>query len=72
MKNDHALEKRKKQIEEYLNYLNSHKYLSKNQIFLIFLSNDFDKYKNELNKKGGNIYEKFTQLKEYIPLLKSP
>ena len=61
---DQLLDKRKKQIEEYLNYINNHKYLNKNPIFLIFLSEDFEKYKNDQIKKEG-IIEKinFSNLK---------
>ena len=48
--NAELLEKRRKLIEEDLNYINNHKYLKCNPKFVIFLSNDFERNKNE----GGN------------------
>ncbi len=64
--NDYSLEKRKKSIEEYLNYINSHYYLRHNPIFNIFLSDDFERYKTEYSKKS-TIYDKIYALKEYFP-----
>lgn len=72
MNNDSHLEKRKRQIEEYLNYIHTHKYLSTNQIYLIFLSDDFERYKTEYNKKN-TLYEKIYSMKTYIPnIFKNP
>ena len=68
--NDSHLGKRKRQIEEYLNYIHLHKYLSQNQIYLIFLSDDFEQYKNDYNKKN-TFYDKIysIKIKTYIPNL---
>ena len=49
--NDQLLEKRKKQIEEYLNYINNHKYLNKNPIFITFFTEEFEQYKKDQIKK---------------------
>ena len=54
--NKNLLDKRKTKIEKYLNYINKHYYLSKNPVFLIFLSDDFERYKNDL-KDGKNLYK---------------
>ena len=41
---------RKKKMENFLNYINKHNYLSKNPVFLIFISDDFERYKNEIRE----------------------
>lgn len=41
---------RKKKMENFLNYINKHYYLSKNPVFLIFISDDFERYKNEIRE----------------------
>ena len=41
---------RKKKMENFLNYINKHYYLSKNPVFLIFISYDFERYKNEIRE----------------------
>jgi hypothetical protein len=64
--NDYSLEKRKKQIEDYLNYINNHRYLNQNPIFLIFLSDDFERYKTDYNNKS-TIYDKLNSFKKYFP-----
>ena len=47
---------RKMKMENFLNYINKHYYLSKNPVFLIFLSDDFERYKNEI-KEGVTFYD---------------
>ncbi len=70
--NIQLLEKRRKQIEEYLNYINSHNYLSINPYYLLFLSEEFDKNKNE-NIKKTSFYDKFVNLTSSIPtVFKTP
>jgi hypothetical protein len=64
--NSQLLEKRRKLIEEYLNYLNNHKYLKLNPNFQIFISNDFEKNKNESGNKS-TIMEKFSHISSMIP-----
>ena len=41
---------RKKKMENFLNYINKHNYLSRNPVFLIFISDDFERYKNEIRE----------------------
>ncbi len=64
--NDQLLEKRRKLIEEYLNYINRHIFLSINQNYLVFLSDDFEKNRND-NMKKPTLYEQFTNLTQKIP-----
>lgn len=68
--NDTQINKRKKQIEEYLNYINYHKYLCKNPIFRIFLSDDFERYKNEKNQKI-TFYDQLIFVKSFMPNLQN-
>jgi len=71
--NVQLLEKRKKQIEEYLNYINNHKYLSINPNYLLFLSDDFERNKNAENIKKTSFYDKFVNLTSSIPsVFKTP
>jgi hypothetical protein len=65
--NSQLLEKRRKHIEEYLNYINNHKYLRLNPNFQIFISNDFEKNKNEISHKG--FLEKFSNISSIIPTM---
>jgi hypothetical protein len=68
--NKNLLDKRKKKIEKYLNYINKHFYLSKNPVYLIFLSDDFERYKNDL-KDGKNLYKIIkSKYNEYVKILK--
>ena len=55
---------RKKQIENYLNYLNSHPYIKKNQYFLKFFSYNFDKEKEEIQIQRS-YYQSFKDLIGY-------
>lgn len=43
-------------MENFLNYINKHYYLSKNPVFLIFLSDDFERYKSEI-REGVTFYD---------------
>lgn len=58
--NDQILEKRRKHIEEYLNYISNHKFLNLNPNFEIFISENYDKSKGENN--GSTFYEKMTTM----------
>ena len=52
MENDkEVLEEKKKQLENYLGYICKHTYLSNSQIFLIFISDEFERYRDKLNGK---------------------
>jgi hypothetical protein len=64
--NTQLIEKRKNQIEDYLNYIYKHNYLSLNPNFQIFISEDFEKIKNE-NIKTISTYEKFVNISNIIP-----
>ena len=69
--NKDLLDKRKTKIEKYLNYINKHYYLSKNPVFLIFLSDDFERYKNDL-KDGKNLYKLIkNKYNNYMNIVKS-
>jgi len=50
LNNDNALEKRKKQIENYLQLIMNHKFLKNNSVFKIFISDEMENYKNFLNQ----------------------
>jgi hypothetical protein len=63
--NNQMLENRKKHIEEYLNYINNHKYLSQNPYYTLFIIHDFDKSKLEV--KQISLYDKLAGLKDYLP-----
>jgi len=64
--NDQLIEKRKKLIEEYLNYINRHIFLSLNPNYIIFLSDDFEKNRID-NDKKDTLYEKITHYTSKIP-----
>ena len=53
--NTPMIEKRKEKIESYLNYIAKHKYLSHNPVFIIFISDDFERYKQKLSE-GLSLY----------------
>lgn len=57
-KNKEIQEEKKNQIENYLGYICKHIYLSKNPIFLIFISDEFERYKLKINdnKEKYNVY----------------
>ena len=71
--NDSFLDRRKKDLETYLNYINRHKYLCRNAYFQEFLSDNFDKYrKAEIqNNKKISLMEIVTTIKNQIPMLKT-
>jgi hypothetical protein len=70
--NVQLLENRKKQIEEYLNYINSHKFLSQNPNYTLFLSDEFEKNKNDTSNKSS-FYDKFMNLTHSLPsVFKTP
>ena len=71
--NENALEKRKIQIENYLQSIMNHKFLKNNSVFKIFLSEEMENYKIFLskNKKGidaNNLFRYLKSLeKNYLP-----
>ena len=52
--NKDVVEERKNQLENYLGYICKHVYLSKNPIFLIFISDEFEKYKEKIKDKDDS------------------
>ena len=62
LRNDMVIMQRKDQIQKYLNYVNNHKYLSKSEYFLQFISNSFELKKNEIQRKRSY----FDSFKNYI------
>jgi hypothetical protein len=69
--NDAFLEKRRLNIEEYLNYISKHKFLSLNPNYLNFISNDFDSKKGEQNKTvTSSFYDNLSNLTSFLPIFK--
>ena len=56
--NKEIIEERKKQLENYLGYICKHVYLSNNPIFLIFISDEFERYREKIkdNNDSYSIY----------------
>ena len=56
--NKDLVEERKNQLENYLGYICKHVYLSKNPIFLIFISDEFERYREKIkdNDDSYSIY----------------
>jgi len=63
--NNDLLENRKKLIEQYLNYINKHRYLSRNKSFKEFLSSSFTA--ETIRKKS--LYDNFMNLTNQIPAM---
>jgi hypothetical protein len=60
--NKEIVEERKKQLENYLGYICKHVYLSNNPIFLIFISDEFERYK-EKTKDNNDSYSIYNLIK---------
>lgn len=70
--NDMQLDKRKTQIENYLQYIANHKHLKTNPIFMLFISDRFEKYKESLNKESSKLQKHIEYVKSLLPeILKS-
>ena len=56
--NKEVVEERKNQLENYLGYICKHEYLSKNPIFLTFISDEFERYREQIknNEDSYSIY----------------
>lgn len=67
--NNSMLEKRRKHIEEYLNYINSHKYLSQNPHYVTFLIEDFEKIRAESDTKTS-ILNRISNMANHFPMFK--
>jgi hypothetical protein len=64
--NDSKLDKRKSQIENYLQYITNHKHLQINPVFRLFISDQFEKYKESSNKES-KIQKHIEYIKSLIP-----
>jgi len=64
--NNDLLENRKKLIDQYLNYINKHYYLSKNKSFKEFLSNNFNA---ETSNKKKSLYDNIMTLTNQFPTI---
>jgi hypothetical protein len=60
------MDKRRKQIEEYLVYINNHKYLSYNPVFKLFLTDEFERYKEEYNKHS-KLIDRIKFIRKFLP-----
>ena len=61
-KNNEIVEERKIQLENYLGYICKHIYLSKNPIFLIFISDEFERYREKI-KDNNESYSLYSLIK---------
>ena len=61
-KNNEVVEERKIQLENYLGYICKHIYLSKNPIFLIFISDEFERYREKI-KDNNESYSLYSLIK---------
>ena len=52
--NKNIIEERKYQLENYLGYICKHIYLSNNPIFLIFISDEFERYREKVNNNDDS------------------
>jgi hypothetical protein len=66
VQNASALGKRKRSIEEYLTKVYNHKNLSKNPVYQIFISDNFDNFKAE-NVKQMTWIERVSSMRVYLP-----
>lgn len=60
--NKEIIEERKKKIENYLNYISKHNYLSNNPVYLIFISDEFERYREKI-KESNDTYSLYNLLK---------
>ncbi len=61
-KNQEKIEEKKNQLENYLGYICKHNYLSNNPVFLIFISDEFERYR-EKNKDNNDSYSIYNLIK---------
>ena len=53
----------KNMLENYLGYICKHLYLSKNPIFLIFISDEFERYRDKINDNNNDSYSIYSLIK---------
>ena len=57
------IEETRNKLENYLGYICKHEYLSKNPIFLIFISDEFERYRDKINENNTESYSVFSLIK---------
>ena len=57
------MKKKKNQLENYLGYICKHIYLSKNPIFLIFISDEFERYREKVKDNNDDSYSIYNLIK---------
>ena len=50
-------------LENYLGYICKHIYLSKNPIFLIFISDEFERYRDKINENNNDNFSIYSLVK---------
>ena len=63
MGNKENIEELKKMLENYLGYICKHIYLSKNPIFLIFISDEFERYRDKINENNNDNFSIYSLVK---------
>ena len=53
----------KNMLENFLGYICKHLYLSKNKIFLIFISDDFERYRDKINENNNESFSIYSLVK---------
>ena len=53
-------------LENYLGYICKHIYLSKNPIFLIFISDEFERYRDKINENNNESFSIYSLVKLYL------
>ena len=61
--NKENIEELKKMLENYLGYICKHIYLSKNPIFLIFISDEFERYRDKINVNNNDNFSIYSLVK---------
>ena len=60
------IEEKKNMLENYLGYICKHIYLSKNPIFLIFISDEFERYRDKINENNHESFSIYSLVKLYL------
>ena len=60
------IEEKKNMLENYLGYICKHIYLSKNPIFLIFISDEFERYRDKINENSNESFSIYSLIKLYL------
>ena len=61
--NKENIEEIKNMLENYMGYICKHIYLSKNPIFLIFISDEFERYRDKINENKNENYSVYSLVK---------